>query len=329
VRRLARSRALSAAVASGDAIRVRAVVVPLLKHQIRRLRIVRGHRVLVDIRGARALAPVHGVVRGPDGRVAGRYVLSVAQDLPVAGLIRGVTGADVAVRAGATAPVPSAAAAERVLAVRAYPAGPLWLELRLPAADPAACGATPAATAAATIGDVGRRLLDLEGSGAAVHRVLRHVAADRAFVRAVRRDDPVLMRREVVRFFRTRSLHVVRVRAETPDGRLVADIGGPYVLQPATATLRTRTGAPAGRVTLAVQDDTGYIKLLHRVTGADVLLRTPAGQVPGSSLRPGPSVVPPDATVTWRGRTYATQVLSAQAFPAGPLTVDLLIPKVA
>lgn len=76
----------------------------------------------------------------------------------------------------------------------------------------------------------------------------------------------------------------MRIRAVTAGGRLVNDVGGPYVLAPASAPVRSR-GHVVGRVTLSIQDDTGYIKLTHRFTGAAVVLRTLAGEVPGSRLR--------------------------------------------
>ncbi|HEV7492279.1 hypothetical protein [Baekduia sp.] len=208
---------------------------------------------------------------------------------------------------------------------RAYPTGALTITLRLPATSLATCGDTPTATVAATIGAVGQRLARTEAQGPTVQRVLRHVATDAHFAQAVATDDPVALRTAIIRFFRTRSLHVVRVRATAADGQLVGDVGGPYVLGPASRTVRDARGHPIGTVTLSVQDDTGYIKLMHRFTGAVVVLRTPAGTVPGSTLMPGPSTIPPRGRVTWNGRTYATYAFAAGAFPSGPLTVALLL----
>jgi hypothetical protein len=176
------------------------------------------------------------------------------------------------------------------------------------------CGTSAAATVAATDGAIAQRLFRTEARGAAVARVLRHVALDPGFRRAVANDDPVALRAAIVRFFQTHSLHVVRIRATLPDGRLVGDVGGPYVLAPASTTVRDAAGRTIGTVTLSIQDDTGYIKLLHRFTGARVMLSTPAGMVPGS------------ARSAKSGAAVGHYRFTAEAFPSGPLDVTLRIP---
>jgi hypothetical protein len=77
---------------------------------------------------------------------------------------------------------------------------------------------------------------------------------------------------------------------------------------------------------LSVQDDTGFIKLMHRFTGADVVLHTGAGTVPGSNLSPGPPFSAGLQTVTYRGHRYRADGFSAPAFPSGRLNVSLLVP---
>ena len=354
-RRLARSRRLAAAVAADDPARTRAAVMPLLKHQIRAIKITRGRHVLAVISGPPTLAPLRGVLRDAQGRPVGRYVLAVAQDGAIArithslvggrveirnaaGRVVAASGADArgrrrtvavlsaganggAVRAGGSVHLPHAIS----FPARAYPTGALTITIQPPPTTPADCGPTPRATVAATVGAVGERLARTEAQGPTVQRVLRHVATDPRFAHAVATDDPTALRTAIIRFFRTRSLHVVRVRATTTDGRLVGDVGGPYVLDPASRTVRDTNGSPIGTVTLSVQDDTGYIKLMHRFTGAAVILRTATQTVPGSTLMPGPPTIPPRGSVTWRGRTYDTYTFTTGAFPSGPLTVALLL----
>ena len=297
-RRLARSRPLSAAVRAGDPRATQAALRPLLKAQIHRI-VITGHgRVLATYGTSAALAPVHGTLAGG----AGRYTLSVATDAAISGVTRSVTGDAVTVRRGS---VPGA------LHATAFPHGRLSLVLTPPAGAASACGADGATTMVNTIGAVGERLLHSEATGNATARTLRHVALDRGFQAAVANDDPIALRRAIIRFFRQRTLHVVRIRATDARGQLVGDVGGPFVLAPASRVVRAPGGRLLGRVTLSIQDDTGYIKLMRRFTGAGVVLRTAAGVVPGS-------------TVGVAGRTFA---FDGQAFPSGPLHVTLHIPS--
>jgi hypothetical protein len=341
-RRLAASSALATAVARGDAVATRAALRPLLRAQIQRIVVTRGgSRVLADLGTGAAVAPVNGVLRDSAGASVGRYTLSVGNAAGIASLIHALTGAQVVMRAGrhrvattvaaargplpasGTATVGGARYAVSSFAGTAFPTGSLKAWLLSPPASGALCGATRAATVANTIGAVGERLFRDEQSGAATARVLRIVAGDRGFIRAVATDDPAALRAAIVRFFGDPSLHVVRIRAVTAGGTLVNDVGGPYVLAPASTPVRSN-GRVIGRVTLSIQDDTGYIKLMHRFAGADVILRTPVGQVPGSTLSPGPSTVPSRGTVSDAGRTYQAFSFAAQAFPSGPLRISLL-----
>jgi hypothetical protein len=341
--RLARSRALAAAVARDDPAATRAALRPLLRAQIRRIVITRGPRVLADLGTGAALAPMHGVLRDAAGAPVGRYTFAVGEDSGIARLVHALTGAQVVMRAGghrvattlaaARGPLPTSGTATldgvsyAVSSFRAtaFPTGSLRVWVLTPPASGALCGATHAATVADTIGAVGERLFRDEQSGASTARVLRVVAGDRGFIGAVASDDPAALRAAIVRFFRDPTLHVVRIRAVTAGGTLVNDVGGPYVLAPASAPVRSN-GRVIGRITLSIQDDTGYIKLMHRFTGAQVILRTPAGLVPGSSLSPGPSTVPSRGAVTYAGRAYQAFSFAAQAFPSDPLRISLLSP---
>jgi hypothetical protein len=187
-----------------------------------------------------------------------------------------------------------------------------------------ACAATSAQTVANTVGLVARRLVRAEATGLEARRALKMATHDPTFVRAVRRRDPVALRAAIVRFFHVKPLHIVRVRATTPRGHLVGDVGGPFVLSPVSRTIRSRSGRALGRATLSIQDDTGFIKLMHRFTGAGVVLRTARGVVPGSS--PAPRRLPSRGVVSVGHRTFATYGFTARAFPSGALHVTLLVP---
>jgi hypothetical protein len=302
-RRLARSSALARAVARDDSVGTRAALRPLLRSQIHRIVVTRGGRVLARFGAVPALAPVRGVIRDAAGRPVGRYVLAVGEEKALVDIVRALTGAKVSVRAASDpAPVDGAAS----FPATAFPTGArrIWIA---GGAD-VTCAASPSQTAAATVGAIATRLYRVEADGPSTRRVLRYVAHDRRFAAAVAHDDPVALRAAIVRFFRTPFLHVVRIRATTADGRLVGDVGGPFVLAPASTAV-TRHGRVVGRVTLSVQDDTGYMKLVRRFTGAGVAMTTAAGEVPGSSRA---------------GTTAPRFSFAATAFPKGELRVALV-----
>jgi hypothetical protein len=319
--RLEHSRVLAAAVARDDVAATNDALRPLLRAQIQRVVITHGRRVLADVGSGAALAPVHGVIRDRAGAPVGRYTLSVGADSGIAHLIRALTGAEVVMSTGghfvattvASAHTPHAGFAVSSFGGTAFPAGALRVSVLSPPPSRGLCGPTRAATVANTIGAIGERLFRDEAHGAATARVVHIVAADPGFERAVAAADPTALRAAIVRFFRDPSLHVVRIRAVTATGTLINDVGGPFVLAPASAPV-SANGRAVGRVTLAIQDDLGYIKLMNRFTGAAVIVGTPAGPVPGSML-PAPGSAP-GQVVTF----------TAQAFTSGPLEISLLIP---
>lgn len=315
VRRLARSSSLARAVAARDPRAVRVALAPLLKHQITRIDVTAGARALARLGSAPAYAPVSGTIRS-GGRIVGRYVLAVSDDRAFAGLAHSLTGATVRFARG---PVSGAS-----FAATRFPSGHATISLAPGRLSSSLCGPTATDTRLNTIGYVARNVMRGEASGSAVARTLHHAAVDPAFRSAVAAGDPAAVRAAIVGLFRDNRFHIVRVRAWRGT-RLINDVGGPYVLSPATGAISGPGGAAAGRFMLSVQDDTGFIKLVHRFTGADVVLHTSTGTVPGSTLSPGPAFVPGLNSVRYRGVAYHSYGFTGTAFPSGQLAVTLLV----
>ena len=306
VGRLHRSGALTRAVAARDPAAIRAALVPVIHNRIVRIDISAGGRTLVKVGTAPAFAPVRGVI----GAGVGRYVLSVGDQRSFEAITRGLTGAAVTFGGSGGAAFPA----------QTFPARHTSVHLALPAQPPVACGTSAADTRASTIGLVGRNLIDAETTGGSAQMALRHAAKNAAFRRAIASGSPAAVRAAIIGFFRDSRFHIVRVRA-WKGSHLITDVGGPFVISPATATI-----PGIGRFMLSIQDDTGYIKLIHRFTGADVVLHAGARTVPGSNLFPGPPYARGLTTVTYRGHTYRAYGFSAPAFPSGSLHVSLLVP---
>lgn len=183
------------------------------------------------------------------------------------------------------------------------------------------CAGSADATLADTLGGVGERIYGSElarhGSAAVA---IRSVTSSSALVHAVAAGDPVAARAAVTRIV-FNHLHIVRLRV-VHDGRVLSDVGGPFVLAPISGALRLG-GRLVGRYTLSIQDDVGYVKLASRLAGLQVVIRSGERQVM-SSLNPAPGSIPRQGTLTFDGVTYATHTIDAVAFPSGPLQIYLL-----
>jgi len=115
---------------------------------------------------------------------------------------------------------------------------------------------------------------------------------------------------------------VVRL-AVVRRGRVLVDVGGAFVVSPAHRELRAADGAYLGRLEASTQDVVGYVKLVHRLTGADVVVRGAPGHVE-SSLTPAPATLPLSGTATIAGRAYVVRSFPEAGFAGEPLTVWVL-----
>ncbi len=341
VQRVSGSQALASAIDARSARAVDASLRTLLLGQIVRIEILVDGRVLGSAGSGSAIAPVRGMVAGTDGM----FVLSVQSDRGYVEVTHQVTGAQMEIssiaagRAGErlagtiTRPAPADVPESGELGYEgvryrvasweasAFPAGVARIAL-LVSAPEISCAKTPAKTHVATLGQVGERIYEEELSSPTVLQTVRTLERSNAFRNAVAERSPVATRAAIVGFFEA-HLHVVRVRV-TVAGKLLTDVGGPYVLAPVHGVLRSH-GQMVGEFEMAIQDDAGYLKLAHAFTGAQVLMRVGASQLEGT-LSPGPASVPGRGPVVYGGRRYAAYSFTAQAFPSGPLRISLLIP---
>jgi len=349
VHRVQSSAALRSAVAEDRASAANGVLNELLVNQIVGIEIVKGGAVFASAGAGAAIAPVRGQLRGTDVH----FVLSTQAAHTYTQVVKQVTGAEVLLRSGPPtgaeprqiagtlpasaldAPIPASGPIELAkkqyeatsLAGSVFPSGAMRIALLVPSAG-VRCSESAEATRVATLGRVGERIYQEEAHSSYVLAVLHQVEADASFQRAVAKRDLAAIRAAIVSFFAA-HIHVVRVRvyAVQPGGaqRLLYDLGGPYVLAPVHGTVRS-AGKLVGRFSMAIQDDAGYVKLAHRFTGAEVLMRRGTAQVMGT-LDPGPAHVPDRGAIEYAGRRYEAYSFSGEAFPSGPLRTSLLLPS--
>jgi hypothetical protein len=124
-----------------------------------------------------------------------------------------------------------------------------------------------------------------------------------------------------------RRWHIVRLRVLDPSGKLLADVGGPYVIAPVTGVLRLG-GRVIGSYVMSVQDDYGFTLLESHAAGEPIAMYSHGRNVADSG-GPLPGAQPVGATLTLGGVSYALIALTYTAFPSGTVTAVILVPPPA
>jgi hypothetical protein len=350
VYRLESSGALAEATARGEARAAERVLRSLLLNQIVSVRVIRAGRTLARIERGAGIAPASGrLLLG--GEVVGTFTVSTQGANGYAQTTSGLTATQVLMRSGGRVLRSTLRLAPRSLrtlrreprevtlggvsyrvdtfAGRTFPDGPLSISLLVPSSSIAtSCASAAARSDAARAranawGLVAERVYYAEHEGSKAELILGDVERSRAFRKAVLADDATATRAAIIGFFRS-HLHVVRVRVMRA-GRLLVDVGGPYVLAPIQGVVRDARGRVAARFELAIQDDLGFTILARAFTGAQTLMRVGTRQVMGT-LRPGPVSIPDRGRVGYRGATYEAYSFNGEAFPSGVLRISLLYP---
>jgi hypothetical protein len=169
--------------------------------------------------------------------------------------------------------------------------------------------------------EIARRIYDHEHAPVVGRSVVKHLGADPALIRALRTGDRPLIR---ARARRTVIPHEVRVRI-VRGSRVLTDVGLPFVVQGAQADLRAPDGALLGRVAVSIQDVIGFVKLVSRQTGTEVVVRG-QGRLATSLSGAAHARLPRSGRVRLAGRTYIVRSFREADFIGKPLTIWVLDP---
>jgi hypothetical protein len=337
---ITRSSALREAVERGDSGAAHAAAQALIATgHMTSLTVLRGGKTLADAGSPNALAPLRGSILGVAGAPVGSFVTSVWADDGFLAEMQGVAEGDVALRKGShsiagsfTLPSgelpPAGTLTGHGVAFQytsfpaaVYPSGSLRVYLlRSVGSTTGLCGRAAQDTLVNTISRIARLIY----AGEAGHRALiqvHRVQHDPALLSAVARRDPAATRTAIEGLL---NQHIVRLRVSA-GGRLLSDVGGPYVLAPVDGALRLH-GKQIGNFVLSIQDDEGYLRLTKRLAGLRVLMYMRGSKLVKNSLGPEPGAVPASGRYQYRGRTFQVFTLNAHAFPSGPLRISVLIP---
>jgi hypothetical protein len=168
------SRALLSALEAGDSAAVHSAVHAIVytpHWHIVRLRVVNAGHVLADVGGPDVIAPISGALRR-NGKVLGRYVMSVQDDLGYQKLVTRFIGVPIDIyrngsflmgtlepapaklSAGASVSVSGVSYLVQLLSAKAFPSGTLRIALLIPAPAPTVTAAGCAAVRLAAWGNV-------------------------------------------------------------------------------------------------------------------------------------------------------------------------------
>jgi hypothetical protein len=187
------------------------------------------------------------------------------------------------------------------------------------------CGRCPAELAqirADTFASVAARIYRQEVQGAANSAAFAHIAGLRRLRRGIDSGDLALARRALA------SQSVVRhaVRARVVDGaRVLVDVGLRFVIAGSPHPLTTLGGRPLGQLEVSIQDVSGFVKLITRLTGTEVVVRgSRAGHVATSLPAASAVALPASGPVVVGGRRYVVSSLVRPGFGGEQLHVWLL-----
>jgi hypothetical protein len=340
LRGIVASSALRNAVERDDPVAARAAAREVIAAgRLTDLLVKRGGTVLADVGVRHAVTPLAGNLTGANGRPIATYLTTVWSDEGLLAETGHLTESIALIRAGGRRvsgpvgfPLGELRAREGTVTVKrvvyqytsfpaqAFPSGPARVYLLRPVSSTShLCGATDQDTLVNTLARVATSIYAREGRGHAAVQI-RRVAQDPTLLRAVALRDPRATQQAIVGVL---NQHVVRLRVSA-GGRLLSDVGGPFVLAPVRAALHLG-GREIGTFVLSIQDDEGYLRLVKRLAGLDVLMymgqrlvKNDVGRVHGA--------VPRRGSFRLHGHVFRTFTFTAKAFPAGPLRITVVIP---
>ncbi len=188
----------------------------------------------------------------------------------------------------------------------------------------AACGSSTLATVSTVAATVATNLYQGELGDAETQADLGHVTGAGDLVTAVAADDRPAAIAAAKRIVYHHFWHIVRLRVLDAGGRVLADIGGPYVIAPVSGQLQAR-GTLVGSFVMSVQDDLGFAKLERRFVGDRVAIYVNGRRVVEWGGR-FPHRVPGGGSVRVGGVVYAAVMEAYNAFPSGMLRAVIAVP---
>jgi hypothetical protein len=173
----------------------------------------------------------------------------------------------------------------------------------------------------ATLEGVAQRIYTEESKGTVDQSPLRTLERDRILLRAIGSDNGAAATAEANRVMAAAS-HITGIRV-LRNGRMLANVALPFVVG---GKLRPLRGAPGVQVEISIQDILGYVSLVKRVTGTQVVVRGSGGQALASVPAATRATLPRSGQVQVAGRTYQAISFAEPGWAGERLQVWLLQP---
>ncbi|HEX4033019.1 MAG TPA: hypothetical protein VHX66_01120 [Solirubrobacteraceae bacterium] len=194
--------------------------------------------------------------------------------------------------------------------------------------SPRVCAAATWTTVASVDAAVATRIYRNELAGSEVSADLAHVQATRGLAAAAAAGNRAAALRSVQALVFHPHWHIVRLRVLDRRGRLLADVGGPFVIAPVRGVLRSG-GRTVGSFLMSVQDDVGEAKLVQRFIGNASGFYV-AGRLVAEWGASFPASEPSASSLILAGRRYLLARQTFAAFPSGALDeLQLIAPPPA
>jgi hypothetical protein len=181
----------------------------------------------------------------------------------------------------------------------------------------------PAAVRADTLAGVARKIYQQETDGGVGHAAVKRIARDRALLAALGSANPTAIRTAALRQLFNPGKHVVRLSV-VRGGRTLTNVGGAFVVAPADLELHGAGGTDLGQLEASMQDIVGYVKLVHRLTGAQIVVRGDTGHVESSLPGAAGAPLPASGNATIAGHAYVVRSFHETGFARERLTVWIL-----
>jgi hypothetical protein len=174
-----------------------------------------------------------------------------------------------------------------------------------------------------------QRAYNRETKGSKLRRESGRIAGDEVLLSALAKGDVAGAQAEANAELVSPANHLAHVtRISVTRGQRVLvnatlNSDGTFVVAPSRRELQLH-GRPVGTLLVSIQDVTGFVKLIHRLTLAEVVVRGVSGQVRASLSSATGVPLPPSGDVRIAGRSYTVRSFRELGWGNEALTVWIL-----